>query len=364
MTMADFSEEIANIQEEIRETPYHKGTEHHIGKLRARLAKLKDRQLESVIKSKGGGGGGGYAIKKQGDATVVLVGPPSSGKSTFINLVTNAESKVAPYAFTTVSVIPGMLKYKDAYIQILDVPGLIEGASKGKGRGKEVISVVREADLLLLMADVERPAFLNILSQELHEAGIRINQIRPDIVIAKKPEGGIQVQTNINNEFSKETVKAVAMEFGIRNADIVIKEKMGIDRLIDAFSQNRVFVPALAVLNKSDLSQNPVDKKFGDLEPILISAQKGTGIENLKEAVWSSLNLIRIFLVRPDEEPSLNHAIIMKQGETLLDVAQKIGTEFAEGKRLAKVWGEAAHFPGQEVSLVKEVEEGLMVRFM
>ena len=185
------------------------------------------------------------------------------------------------------------------------------------------------------MADVERPAFLNILSQELHEAGIRINQIRPDIVIAKKPEGGIQVQTNINNEFSKETVKAVAMEFGIRNADIVIKEKMGIDRLIDAFSQNRVFVPALAVLNKSDLSQNPVDKKFGDLEPILISAQKGTGIENLKEAVWSSLNLIRIFLVRPDEEPSLNHAIIMKQGETLLDVAQKIGTEFAEGKRLA-----------------------------
>src|SRR3972149_7939939 len=205
--MADFSEEIEKIEKEIRETPYHKGTEHHIGKLRARLARLKDRQLEEFTKSKGGGGGGGYAIKKQGDATVVLVGPPSSGKSTLLNLITNAESKVAPYAFTTVSVIPGMLKYKEAYIQILDVPGLIEGASKGKGRGKEVISVIRGSDLLLLMTDTERIDLIETLKDALHEAGIRINQTVPNISISKKTQGGIFIHTNIKQQIGKLTIK-------------------------------------------------------------------------------------------------------------------------------------------------------------
>lgn len=360
--MADYSEEIAGIEKEIRETPYHKATEHHIGKLRARLAKLKDRQLEAQFKSKGGGGEG-FAIKKQGDASVVLVGPPSSGKSTLINLLTNAESKVASYAFTTVSVIPGMLKYKEAYIQILDVPGLIEGASKGKGRGKEVISVVRGADLILVMTDIERESLVEKLTAELYESGVRINEEKPSVLITKKAEGGLNIQTNIKQELSVLTIKEMAQEFGLRNADIVIKEKLTFDRIIDALSANRIYIPALFVINKIDENNLP-SPKVPDSNFFRISAQTGAGIEDLKEAIWSALKLISVFLVRPAEEPSLNHAIIMKSGDTLLDVAQKIGSEFAEGKRLAKIWGPTAHFPGQEVPLTTLVKEGLQVRFI
>lgn len=360
--MSDFGQQVEAIEKEIRETPYHKGTEHHIGKLRAKLAKLKDRLLEGGGK-KGGGGGGGYAVRKEGDATVVLIGPPSSGKSTLINKITNAESKVAPYAFTTVSVIPGMLKYRDAYIQILDVPGIIEGAREGKGRGKEVLSVARAADLLLIMTEVEKAALLPKMAIELEAAGIRIDKTVPNVKVDKKVSGGLFIHTNIGQEISKETIKAVAMEFGIKNAEITIKEKLTLDRFIDAFSPNRVYLPAIFVINKIDLdSRYNKTSQYG--ESLRISAERGEGIEDLKEAVWEKLGFIRVYLVRPDDDPGFDNPMIMKKGQALKDLAEKIGSEFASDKKLARIWNTGARFPGQEVSLSTLVQEGMQIRFL
>jgi len=359
--MESVNSQITEIEKEIRETPYHKGTEHHIGKLRARLAKLRDKALEGT--SRGGGGGGGYAVKKQGDATVVLIGPPSAGKSTLINKLTNAESKVAPYAFTTVSVIPGMLKHKEAYIQILDVPGLIEGAKEGKGRGKEVLSVARGADLLLIMTDIERSDILNTLTNELESAGIRLNKEPPKVKIKKDVEGGLTIHSNIGQDMGEQTIKAVAQEFGVKNGEITINEKLDMNTLIDAFSPSRVYVPALFVVNKIDLTQKP-SKSSNEFSLIEISAQEGKGIEGLLERIWERLNLLSVYLVRPKEEPSFNHAMIMKEGQTLKDLAEKIGTDFAIDKRSAKIWGKEAKFPGQEVSLSTFVKEGMQVRFI
>jgi small GTP-binding protein len=226
--------QIGEIEEILRNIPHHKGTDHYIGKMRARLAHLRDREIESEIKSKGGGGGG-YAVKKTGDASVTLIGPPSCGKSTLINKLTNAESKVAEYSFTTLSVIPGMLLYNDAYIQIFDVPGIIEGAGEGRGRGKEVLSVARNSDLLVIMSDVKRKgAYTNILS-ELHKVGIRINDTKPNVLIEKKTEGGLSIKTNLHQSLDKETIKDIILEMGTKNAEVTLKENVSIDRLIDAF---------------------------------------------------------------------------------------------------------------------------------
>jgi uncharacterized protein len=91
----------------------------------------------------GSGGGAGFDVSKSGDARIALVGFPSVGKSTFLSKITKTKSEVAAYSFTTLTAIPGVLEYGGAEIQILDLPGIIEGASEGKGRGRQVISAAK-----------------------------------------------------------------------------------------------------------------------------------------------------------------------------------------------------------------------------
>jgi small GTP-binding protein len=82
--------------------------------------------------------GADVALWQVGDARVGMVGFPSVGKSTLLNKLTGTFSEVAAYEFTTLTCIPGMIRYNGAKIQLLDLPGIIEGAKDGKGRGRQV----------------------------------------------------------------------------------------------------------------------------------------------------------------------------------------------------------------------------------
>lgn len=359
--MTTIAEQIEALEKEIRETPYDKSTERHHGMLRARIARLKEKQIES--QAKGGGGGGGYAVKKQGDATVVLVGPPSVGKSTLINALTNAQSKVAPYAFTTLTVIPGMMRYNDAYIQILDVPGIIKGAEEGKGRGREVLSVVRGCDLIIIITDPKNIDAFETITAALERNGIRLNQTPPDVSIDKKMQGGVNTQSNIKQDIPENTVKDIAREFGVKSGDVTIREKLTMDRLIDAFSSNRVYVKCMKVLNKVDQQKSShLDRSSHVYLPI--SAEYGLGLSELKDAIWRELDLVKVYLVEPFKDPDFESPVIMHHNTTLRDVAEDIGQEFAQTKKSAKIWNTGAKFPGQEVSLSTKILEGMQVRFL
>src|SRR5207302_8092473 len=195
----------------MKKTQINKHTEHHIGLLKAKLARLR-AELESSTSK---GGGPSFEIKKGGDATIVLIGLPSVGKSTILNRLTNAKSKVAAYAFTTLTVVPGILRYNGADIQILDLHGIISGASSGKGRGKRVLSVARNADLILLVLDVFQPGQIKVLKSELHAMGIRIDHRLPDVAITRSSKGGLVVTSNIKlTKLSMSTVKGIAEAYG------------------------------------------------------------------------------------------------------------------------------------------------------
>ena len=107
-----------------------------------KLARLRAQLLEPGPGA-GGAAGTGFDVSKSGDARIALVGFPSVGKSTFLSKITKTKSEVAAYSFTTLTAIPGVLEYGGAEIQVLDLPGIIEGAAEGKGRGRQVISAAK-----------------------------------------------------------------------------------------------------------------------------------------------------------------------------------------------------------------------------
>jgi small GTP-binding protein len=251
MIAEEIKKKIEAVEKEIHDTPYDKSSQFHHGVLKAKLAKLRDMLEEKTTSH--AGGGVGYAIKHSGDATVVLVGLPSVGKSTLLNRITNAESKVGNYDFTTLGVVPGMMEYKGVRIQILDLPGIIQGAAGNKGFGRKVLSVIRAADMVVLMTDLKRLEWLTRMRQELYQGGIRLNMVPPKINIKRTDRGAIQV-IDPYHSFDKAMVVEVAKEMGLDNAIIQMEEKLlGVDRLIDGLVKSRRYMPMVEVVTKIDM---------------------------------------------------------------------------------------------------------------
>ena len=143
----------------------------HVGRLKARLAKYK---TEMVDGSRNTGMGGikesDFEVSKSGDARVAMIGFPSVGKSTLLTKLTSNESEVGAQEFTTLTAIPGKLEYKGAALQLIDLPGIIQGAATGKGRGKNVIQVARTSDMILMMLDASKgDTERDILENELNQ---------------------------------------------------------------------------------------------------------------------------------------------------------------------------------------------------
>jgi len=134
--MSGLVEKIKDIEKEISRTQINKATMSHLCSLRAKLARYRTELLQPP---KGGSSAGeGFDVEKVGDARVALIGFPSVGKSTILSTFTSTKSETASYEFTTLTCIPGVIHHKDCRIQLLDLPGIIEGASEGKGRGRQV----------------------------------------------------------------------------------------------------------------------------------------------------------------------------------------------------------------------------------
>jgi small GTP-binding protein len=233
-------QKIAELEAEYAKTQKNKATNYHLGLIKAKLAKLR-RELIEPSGGGGGKGGEGFDVAKSGDTRVGLVGFPSVGKSTLLTKLTGTFSEAASYEFTTLTAIPGTLHYRGARIQVVDLPGIIEGAKDGKGRGRQVISAARTCNIILVVLDVAKPATHKILiERELDGFGIRLNQEPPRIMFRKKDKGGINFQAFVpQTTLDAEAVTAICREYKIHNADVHLRCDATVDQIIDVVEGNR-----------------------------------------------------------------------------------------------------------------------------
>ena len=322
------AQKIADIEAEMARTQKNKATEGHLALLKTKLAKLK-RDLIEPSGGKGGGGEG-FDVKASGDARVGLIGFPSVGKSTLLSKLTGTYSEAADYEFTTLTCIPGVFNYKGTKIQLLDLPGIIEGAKDGKGRGKQVIGVARTCTLILIVLDVMKPLTdKRIIERELEGFGIRLNKKRPDITLKRKDKGGVSITKShgLNmTKMSEDTVRSILHEYKISNCDIMFKQDATMDELIDVIEGNRIYVPCLYVLNKIDaITIQELDLLTKVPHYVPISAKDEWNFDELMEKIWDYLDLIRIYTKPKGQIPDYDAPVIIPRTKsTVIDFCAKI----------------------------------------
>jgi len=362
-------QKIADIEAEMARTQKNKATMHHIGKLKARLAQLKNEVLLQDAKSGGGAKGAGFDVQKTGDARIGFIGFPSVGKSTLLNKLTNSFSEVAAYEFTTLTCVPGIVMYNGAKLQMLDLPGIIEGAKDGKGRGRQVIAVARTCSLILIILNVANPlGHKLIIERELDGFGIRLNKTPPDIVIKKKDKGGINVICTCPlTHLDEATIKSVLAEYRMTSVDISIRGDYTMDELIDAIEGSRVYIPAVYVMNMIDrISIEELDIINRIPHNCPISAHHEWNLDGLMETIWDHLNLCRIYTKPKGQIPDYAAPVIMKREPqpTLEGFCGKLHKHMIKSFRYAWVWGSSVRHNPQKVGKDHKLDDEDVVQIV
>lgn len=299
----DLREKLLYLQEMLSIIPKHKGTEKLQADLKTRISKL--RNTISKQKKSGGTGGAWYQVEKQGAGQVVLVGLPNSGKSALLNAITNAHVEVALYPFTTNLPQVGMMDYKDIKIQIIDTPPLYDDAPPW------LFGLYRNGDILLMVLDAQ-------------------GDVSNDF-------------ETILNALKARNIFVSEGEFGdVKNAFIVINKS----------DDNP----------KSDMIDSFIAKNKGAIDVLRVSATTGGGVGELREQIFASLHIIRVYTKKIGHPIDKKEPVVLKRGTTVIDAAEHIHKDFKKKLKFARLWSDS-DYNGQRVEKNHVLADGDVIEF-
>ena len=351
----DPQEKLKALQEFLSAVPQHKGTEKLRAQIRAKIAALK-REIEER-KAKKSGGGPRLFLEKEGDAQVVILSTTGAGRSSLLRALTNARPEISSRPFTTTKPIPGMYVSDGVMYQLIEAPPIVEGAADGEAWGSLIMTLVRNADGVIIMLDATTNPLeqYKLIVNELEKAGITIKKPKAKISIAKGIMGGIQVVVNGRLiGCTIDDIKKLLMSYKMFNCKITIDGEATLDDIEEAILGGKVYKPAIVIINKVDLPHDEAQieslKRECDPLPLIkTSCTTGEGLDLIGKVLFDQLELMRIYTKEPWEDKPSPRPLVLKRGATVQDVAEKIHSKLAKNLKYARIWGPSVKHPGEKV---------------
>jgi hypothetical protein len=290
-------EKILAMEQMLSAMPKHKGTDGLRADLRHKLSSLKEAATQQ---KKGGTHTDVFHVPRTGAGQVVLLGLPNTGKSSLLATLTNAKVVVADFPFATHAPVPGMVRYEDVQIQLVDMPPITaDYAAPGQ------VGTFRNCDIIAVVID---------LSQDIEEQAL------------------------------------VLLDF-LESRNLLLDEKTpAVDSQGNALGKKGVCICTkadIAATGAFELARKSFDKP---VEFLQVSTQTAENLDKFAELLFRKLNIIRVYAKPPGKPPDMEAPFTMPAGATVQDLAAVIHRELAEKLKSARIWGTDV-YPGQSVHL-------------
>lgn len=279
-------EKILAVERMLAVMPKHKGTDGLKADLRRKISKLR----EAATQKKGGGRHTDiFHVPRSGAGQIVLLGLPNCGKSSIIAALTNAKVNVADFPFATAAPVPGMMKFEDVQIQIIDMPPITaEYVAPGQ------VGTYRNCDVICVVIDLA---------------------------------GDVRKQIRVCHDFLE-------------------SRSLLVDGQTPAFDSqgNAIGKRMFCICTKSDIAQAGALETVKRLcrrpfEFIEVSVKTGAGMDTLPAALFGQLGIIRIYAKPPGKPADMREPFTLPTGSTVMDMAMAIHRDLVEKLKFARIWG-------------------------
>ena len=289
------AEKIAALERMLSTVPKHKGTEKLQADIKRKLAQARrESQKKGTAHSTPF-----YQIEKEGAGQVALVGPPNAGKSQLLTALTHARPEVAEYPFTTRLPTPGMMRYENVQIQLVDLPPFSPEFME-----PWLPQAIRNANAAVLLVDVNDAGVLDAM--EFIEETMAARRLAPP---------GLLVANKIDLPGAEENFEALADLYG------------------------------------------------GRYRTLAISALTGRGLDAFARALFEMLEVVRVYTKVPGKPAELNAPYLLKRGLTVQDAARLVHKDFAENLKFARLFRVSGGRDGLMVERTHTVEDEDILEF-